>query len=157
MPERIHRNEIEDCYILQICINGDRSNENENVFCTQAQQASTNDSVFYTPNPDDSSQSNGSSVGFSDKLSVPEMTFMLIQLQRAVRDLKKTCKDDSALLTKIMFEMKSLEITTKVMYATLNSIRSSLPVNAGTDHEESISRQSTKTELAGTSVNRVRP
>lgn len=151
----------EDCYILKMFIDGDRSNEINNVFYTQSQQAATNDSVFYTPSPEDSSQSNGPSVGLSDKLSVPEMTTMLIQLQRDVRDLKKKREDDSALLTKIMSEMKSLAITTKVMYATVNSIRSTLmgvlaSQYPGTDLEEELSRQPTETEPA-VAANRVRP
>lgn len=68
-------------------IEGNRSNEINNVFCSQVQQTPTHDSVFYTPNPDLSAQINRESVSLSEKLSVPDMT-TTVQSTRMVDGLR---------------------------------------------------------------------
>ena len=135
----------EDCCILQGFINGERSGEIFNVFCsTNGPNASVNDSVFLTPQQNitetcDNVQS------LNDKITVPETMAMLTQIQRELCDLKRKREEDCAILNQIKQEITSMAITTKLMYATINSIRSSLPPDffEETTSAQSVSKQQT--------------
>ena len=119
----------EDCCILQCFINGERTGEISQVFCsTNGQHASINDSVFHTPQQNIAEKCDNLH-SLNDIISVPDTMAFLTQIQRELCDLKRKRQEDSAVLNQIKQEVSSMAITTKLMYATINSIRSSLPSN----------------------------
>ena len=119
----------EDCCILQCFINGERTGEISQVFCsTNSQHSSINDSVFHTPKQNIAEKCDNLQ-SLNDIISVPDTMAFLTQIQRELCDLKRKRQEDSAVLNQIKQEVSSMAITTKLMYATINSIRSSLPSN----------------------------
>ena len=101
----------EDCCILQCFINGERTGEISQVFCsTNGQHASINDSVFHTPQQP-----------LNDIISVPDTMAFLTQIQRELCDLKRKRQEDSAILNQIKQDVSSMAITTKLMYATIKA------------------------------------
>ena len=81
----------------------------------------------------------------NDIISVPETMATLTQIQRDLYDLKRKREEDSAILNQIKQEVTSMATTTKLMYATINSIRSSLPPDffEETTSTQSVSEQQT--------------
>ena len=118
----------EDCSVLQCFIDGERTGEIQAVFCsTNAYQSSMNESIFLTPRENNEEHSEKQSL--TDKISVPETLALLTQIQREVADIKRNREEDVCLLNEIRQEVKSMAITYKLMYASINSIKSALPSN----------------------------
>ena len=86
-----------------------------------------NESIFLTPRENNEEHSDKQSL--TDKISVPETLALLTQIQREVADIKRNREEDVCLLNEIRQEVKSMAITYKLMYASINSIKSALPSN----------------------------